>query len=219
MAGPAPALETMRQGTILYLNGTSSAGKSSLARAVQAASDDPYLHVGADTLFGAMSRRYHQTGQLHEIEERASESVRGTRWILDAEGRILDITFGDVSERMLRGLHAMTAALAREGNNIIVDAVWFAPWLARHAAETLAEFDTYLIGVRCAAEVAQAREEARGDRLMGLSALLAPRVHEVGRYDVEIDTGTVTPEQGAQRILAHLDSGEPPVAARAIRDG
>lgn len=35
-------------------------------------------------------------------------------------------------------------------------------------------------------------------------------------YDLEIDTGLVTPEQGAALILARLASGEPPVAARTI---
>lgn len=206
----------MRRGTILYLNGTSSAGKSSVARAIQAASTDPYLHLGIDTLFGAMSRRFHQYGPLREMEQRAPESARGTRWITDADGNILEITFGDVAERMLRGLHAMSAALAREGNNVIIDAVWFEPWIALHAAVTMADLDAYLIGVKCPKDMARQREVARGDRLKGLSDLLADKAHEVAVYDLEIDTGSRTPEQAALDVLAHLESGRPPFACREL---
>jgi chloramphenicol 3-O phosphotransferase len=42
-------------------------------------------------------------------------------------------------------------------------------------------------GVRCAPEVAAAREAARGDRVRG-AALKATIVHEGVRYDVEVDT-------------------------------
>lgn len=38
----------MRQGTIIWLNGTSSAGKSSIATAIQALAPTPYLHTGVD---------------------------------------------------------------------------------------------------------------------------------------------------------------------------
>ncbi|MGD9895281.1 MAG: hypothetical protein AB7R89_32795 [Dehalococcoidia bacterium] len=43
----------MTTGTIIVLNGTVSAGKSSIARAVQHVMAEPYIHLGADIL-GAM---------------------------------------------------------------------------------------------------------------------------------------------------------------------
>ena len=43
-------------------------------------------------------------------------------------------------------------------------------------------------GVRCAPEVAAAREAARGDRVKGMAASQAAIVHEGVRYDVEVDT-------------------------------
>ncbi|MEV1042213.1 hypothetical protein AB0J01_37190, partial [Streptomyces sp. NPDC050204] len=39
-----------RPGHVIFLNGTSSAGKTTLARAIQEESDEPYLYWGIDTL-------------------------------------------------------------------------------------------------------------------------------------------------------------------------
>ena len=45
-------------GSIILLNGTSSAGKSTLAKAVQDVMDAPYLHLGIDLFFDALPQRY-----------------------------------------------------------------------------------------------------------------------------------------------------------------
>ena len=47
----------MRPGHIILLNGTSSAGKSTLAKALQTLLSEPYLHVGIDTLVFALPKR------------------------------------------------------------------------------------------------------------------------------------------------------------------
>lgn len=39
---------TMTIGTIIFLNGTSCSGKTSIAKAVQTLLPEPYLHVGLD---------------------------------------------------------------------------------------------------------------------------------------------------------------------------
>jgi chloramphenicol 3-O-phosphotransferase len=44
-------------GKIVFLNDCSSAGKTSLAKAIQHLSEEPFLFVGIDTLFGAMPRK------------------------------------------------------------------------------------------------------------------------------------------------------------------
>ncbi|GAB2778123.1 hypothetical protein GCM10027199_61630 [Amycolatopsis magusensis] len=40
-----------RPGRVIFLNGTSSAGKTTLARAIQDESDTPFVYWGIDTLF------------------------------------------------------------------------------------------------------------------------------------------------------------------------
>ncbi|GAA3465139.1 hypothetical protein ACFFSW_23780 [Saccharothrix longispora] len=45
-----------RPGRVIFLNGTSSAGKTTLARAIQDTSATPFVHWGVDTLFAAVPR-------------------------------------------------------------------------------------------------------------------------------------------------------------------
>ena len=45
-------------GSVILLNGTSSAGKSTLATAVQDVMDAPYLSLGIDCFFEALPQRY-----------------------------------------------------------------------------------------------------------------------------------------------------------------
>ncbi|MCB1213750.1 MAG: chloramphenicol phosphotransferase, partial [Chlamydiia bacterium] len=47
----------MRHGKIIYLNGPSSVGKSSLAKDLQTALNEPYLHIGIDRLIGMMPEK------------------------------------------------------------------------------------------------------------------------------------------------------------------
>jgi chloramphenicol 3-O phosphotransferase len=37
---------------IIFLNGCSSAGKTSISKAIQELSDTPWLHIGIDTFIG-----------------------------------------------------------------------------------------------------------------------------------------------------------------------
>ncbi len=43
---------------IIFLNGTSSAGKTSIARAFQAQASKPYMHLAVDMFFQAVPIRF-----------------------------------------------------------------------------------------------------------------------------------------------------------------
>ena len=58
MTGQPPFPDTRRpmpdashRGRIILLNGTGSAGKTSIARALQALFEEPYLHLGMDCFY------------------------------------------------------------------------------------------------------------------------------------------------------------------------
>lgn len=200
-------------GTILYLNGTSSAGKSSLASALQEVLEEPYLALGIDTLFAALTRRYNGYGRAHELSPHAE---RGVRWLLDGEGRVTEIAFGDYGRRMVRGFHALVAALAMEGNNLIVDDVLFEAPMVAHCAATLAGHRAYLMRVRCPLEEVQRREQARGNRLPGLRRLLFERAELCSAYDFEVDTSQGSPAECAAKVKLYLEMQPIPAAFRRI---
>src|SRR5512143_2043142 len=86
----------MSASTVIFLNGVSSAGKSSIARALQASLNQPYLHVAIDSFEGMLPDRYAEDGEF--------------AWPV-------------IFPRMLAGMHRSFAALAEAGNNLIVDHV------------------------------------------------------------------------------------------------
>ena len=64
------------------------------------------------------------------------------------------------------------------------------------------------VGVRCAPDVASARESARGDRMIGMAAIQADAVHRGIAYDLVVDTSTTRPDALARVVRAHFCGGQ-----------
>lgn len=201
-------------GLVLYLNGPSSAGKGTLARALQRGFDAPLLHIGIDLLFQAMYDAGHSHyGRPHDFPPHAD---RGIRWLVGDDGRLEEISFGPDGLRLVYGFHSMVAALSREGNNVVVDDVFFEPAMLEHAACVLHELPAYLIGVHCDLDELERREVARGDRLLGTARLLHEGPHRlVSRYDVEVDT-TATSADDCARSIRQVTERTAPTAFSEI---
>jgi chloramphenicol 3-O phosphotransferase len=173
---------------IVLLNGVGSAGKSSIARALQTITAEPFLHVQMDAFLEMLP------GALQDHPDGfAFETVH-------EDGKpLVVIRSGPVGERALRGMRHAVAAMAGQGNNLIVDDVMRASERAEYAA-LLSAFAVFWVGVFAPLDVLEARERARGDRLIGLARWQYPRVHEGMTYDLEIDTSTATPMACARLI-------------------
>lgn len=175
---------------IVILNGASSAGKTSLARAVQNRAAQQFIHVQMDTFIDMLPPRLdnHVDGFVfHRIE--GVEPVQ-TR-----------VETGQIGRRLLYGMRGAVRALADAGNDVIVDDVWMAEGEQATYAELLIAHDVHYVGVHASLDVLVKREVSRGDRDIGLARWLLPIVHQNTRYDLELDTGAVTSEQAAQIIV------------------
>ena len=87
------------------LNGTSSSGKSTLAKALQARLDGPWLGVGIDTVVFALPKAYLDQPLLGRgLPVRAGRAGVG-----GARSGSRPASSGD---RLVQGLHGMVAALA-----------------------------------------------------------------------------------------------------------
>lgn len=60
-------------------------------------------------------------------------------------------------------------------------------------------------GVLARLDVLEAREAARGDRLIGLARWQFPRVHAGAAYDFTVDTSLVTAAEAARAIRDRFD--------------
>ena len=185
-------------GTLLILNGASSAGKSSLLKALQTALAAPFLDAGMDKFIFMLPGRY--------LNRPLWDDILGLAVSAGAHGR-----------QLFSGMHHAQAALARAGNNVVADHVLVEPeWVAECAA-LFADLPAYLIGVHCPLEVLVAREQARADRTLGQAAAQFPLVHRHGVYDLNVDTHAHTTAECAAQSVAYLASGAPPHAFRELR--
>lgn len=186
----------MHSGHIIVLNGTSSAGKSTLAKALQTLLPDPYLHVGIDTMVFALPKRYLNPPLWQEV-------FRYT-WPPDGSTDGLAIDAGPLGHQLISGLHHAVAALAQTGNNVIVDHVLIDPRWVQECAQVLGAMPTLFVGVYCPLEVVEQRERERQDRTLGQARAHIAKVHAHGVYDVTVDTSQATPAECAAQILAYV---------------
>jgi chloramphenicol 3-O phosphotransferase len=183
-------------GRIILVNGTSSSGKTTVVRSLQAALPDPWLEIGIDRFVFALPKRYLDQPLWSEV-------FRYVRRDGATDGPFR-IETGPLGERLVRGMHRTVAALAASDLDVIVDHVLLEPdWLA-DCRRLWAGFDVLFVGVRCPLAVIVVRERTRRDRTIGQAAAQFDVVHRAGGYDVEVDTSELTPEAAAERVLAAL---------------
>ncbi len=196
----------MQPGKIIFLNGSSSAGKTTLAVMLQQMLDEPYQHIALDQFRDGMPGKYRGLNSPPGSPGELGLNVVPT--LKDGQ-HITEIRFGSVGEKVLRGMRRAVAAFVREGNNVIVDDLLFKPEYLHDYAEAFAGLDAWLIGVRCSLDVVNQRESQRPGRFPGTATSHFHEVHQHGAgYDLEVDTSAATPRACALLIIERLR--EPP---------
>ncbi|CAA9264948.1 MAG: hypothetical protein AVDCRST_MAG41-2595 [uncultured Corynebacteriales bacterium] len=175
---------------IVLLNGTSSAGKTSLAKALQRRWPGPLLAIGIDTVVFALPGRWLDPPGWHEV------------FVYTGSGDGLRITPGPLGDRLAAGLHRSVAALAGEGFDVVVDHVLLSAGWVADAAAAWAGHPVLSVGVRCPLAEVVRREATRGDRTLGQARAQFVPVHAHAGYDLEVDTSTGDPDACADLVLA-----------------
>lgn len=174
---------------VVILNGVGSVGKSSTARALQAIAAQPFLHVAMDAFLDMLPQKL-----FGQPEGLVFETVQ------DQGKPCIVIRSGLIVARAMRGMRHAVAAMATQGNNLIVDEVIIDGTTEKEYRALLAPFDVRFVGLFAPIDVLEARERARGDRELGLARWQYDRVHRAISYDLEIDTTMVTPSVSARMI-------------------
>jgi chloramphenicol 3-O phosphotransferase len=180
-----------RRGRIVFLNGTSSSGKSSIAEQLLLMLDPPHFHMSVDAFNGMRAKQ--------------------KTWSLAPAG--LKAVLG----RTRAGFHRAVAGMAEAGNDVVVDHVLSERWRLLDCLAVLAGYEVVFVGVHCSAPELARRERARGDREVGQAAAQLRAVHGHGIYDVECDSTSASPRDCAIVIRNYLDSGQIPAAFDRLR--
>jgi chloramphenicol 3-O phosphotransferase len=184
------ATVSRQSGKIVVLNGIGSVGKSSIARALQAIASQPMLHVQMDAFLDMLPEAFQDHPDAFSYET------------IQEDGKpLVVIKGGPVGERLMRGMIHAVGAMAAEGNSLIVDEVMDGTKWQSYAG-VLSKFSLHVVGLFAALDVIEARERARGGRMIGLARWQYGRVHKGMKYDLEIDTTSATPQESAEQIKA-----------------
>ncbi|GMA16670.1 chloramphenicol phosphotransferase [Deinococcus metallilatus] len=163
-------------GKLILVNGASSAGKSTLCRAVRDKLDVPFLFFSLDFFL-------------------FTTDVLPKR-------RDPDGTFAWAAMRphVFEGFYRCLPALLSAGNNPVVELIVETREQMDRLLDLLAPFDVFFVGLHCPLPELERRERARGDRRVGDARRDFETVHTFGRYDLEIDA-TKPLDQNVEAII------------------
>lgn len=130
----------MATGRIILLNGTSSAGKTTLSHALRAQLAEPFCLYASDQLADAGFR---PSAAHHRHAGR---------------------------ERFFDGFHRSIPAFAAAGNDLIVEHIVETQSWADQLATLIGHLDVFWVGVHAPLAVLEQRERDRGNRSVGESA-------------------------------------------------
>ena len=169
--------------TVVVLNGTSSSGKTSVARAFQDLAPGLFLNFSIDSILSTLP-----PAALARIASGAD---------------ISDVDY----PRLARAFYACVGRLLELGHNLVIDNAITARYQAELLVSTLESHDVLMVGINCPPDVLTERERARGDRQEGLAARQGERIHFWLLYDLMIDTAGASPQQAASRVALALAAG------------
>ena len=188
----------MKFGKAIFLNGTSSAGKTSLAHALQEVLSEPYVHIALDQFRDGLPAKFRG---LNAPPGTMGHDGLNVVPVTSGEKPFTAIQFGDAGQKVLRGMRRAMAAMVRAGNNIIIDDILLEPEFLRDYVDVFSGLEVVFVGVRCPLKVINAREQARPGRFPGTAYGHFHACHAHSCYDIEVDTSLATPLECAQQVL------------------
>jgi chloramphenicol 3-O phosphotransferase len=184
---------------VVFINGASSAGKTSIGRALQDLTEEPFMLLGLDTCFAMVPPRWAggPEGPMRHLGF-AYETMPA-----DEGHPMIKITYGEVGLRMMTGFHRGATELVRAGNSIIIDEMLLDRRVRDDWLEVLTPWQPLLVGVFCTDDELARRETTRGNR-PGLARWSARQAHNGMRYDITIDTTHASADTAAAEIAKTL---------------
>ena len=172
---------------VIVLNGGSSSGKSAIIRCLMHVLPDTWISFGVDDLIDRLPP------SLIGSESGVTFGPQG------------EVTVGSGFTRLQHAWMVGISAMVGAGARVILDEVFLGGAASQERTRGYLEgLEVLWAGIRCAPDVAAAREIARGDRVTGMAVSQAEIVHQGVVYDVEVDTGRVESLECARAIAAHV---------------
>ncbi len=192
---------------VIILNGASSSGKSSLAKAMQhVGSEKKFLTLGLDTFIKMMP--YGMLGFGDLAKQGFSFEYEKTE-----PNPSIKIMAGGFAKKLLLGISKTSRVLAELGFNVIIDEVILEKDTMKNYISELAEQEVFFVKVTCDLKLLQEREVLRGNRSWGLAYYQYHNMHDADfLYDITIDTSSGSIFEAAQKIIDFTTNPTHPTA-------
>ena len=166
--------------TVIVLNGTSSSGKTTIARAFQEIAPSLFLNFSIDSI-------------LSTLPPSAIKRIATSTEIADLRVK-----------ELVKAFYACAGELLRLGHDLIIDHAITAGYHVELLRDATQGHRALLVGIDCPLDVLRERELARGDRRVGMAEQQARTIHTLLEYDLFIDSSATSPQDAAARIAAAL---------------
>ena len=190
---------------IIFLNGTSSSGKSSIAREIQRQSEIPFLLYSIDMLLLQQIDSKFLSIDADQPPEWKQEWFYYTK----QESGSGDVVIKPLDGKKAKQLHFdfidSIGHLAQKGYSIIIDEVLKSKAAFIHYTEVLRGVSPiYLVKVICEDNERKKREKERGDRWVGISDGFLSSYDFIPNYHIILDTTIISPSQNAANLLSFM---------------
>jgi len=197
---------------IIFFNGASSSGKTTIARAIQhLAPSSKFLIIGQDNFIKMMPygmlgfSQFAKEGFFFEYLNKSSLDPR------------IRIKTGDFGKQIIEAAAQTANVLANLGFNLIIDEVLLDPNYLNSYLKNLKNHTVYFIKVFCELKILREREILRGDRSWGLAD---DQFHNLHRpefiYDFTIDTSFLPSFEVAKALLSFIENNEQPQSFKTM---
>lgn len=194
---------------IIFLNGASSVGKSTIAREMMRQSDRPFLYFSIDHLVN-----FWIDEKFVAFENEPKEWFYHER-TLDEKGNLeVKIIDGPNAVQLHWDMIEAITVLIKKGYDFIIDEVlWDDTIFERYIPTLMAANRVYMVKVICDLVECERREKKRNDRFAGLARGLYNQVYkDFPYYDLIIDTTGVKPAKSAEEVLTYIEKHDYPTA-------
>ncbi|WP_150266114.1 chloramphenicol phosphotransferase CPT family protein [Paenibacillus tepidiphilus] len=180
----------MKRGLIVFLNGTSSSGKTSISMELINQKEIMFYHLSIDDFFG----------QYKDFIHNNFPDIDLTREVANVGKILLD--------PIISVYYATIKLFSEMGLNVIVDKVIDNDKRFNDYRNLLSDHPTLFVGVLCSKEELTRREQIRGDRQIGLANSQYDQVYSFNEYDLKVNTEELSPTECAEKILSFIKSGQ-----------
>ena len=165
---------------IYIFSGTSSSGKTTLAKALKERLDNSYINLSLDDHIKLILESYGDHYQ--KIFEN-------------------ELALSVIIPNLVLSFHDIIHAFLMNNQKVIIDHVLQENEWKEDLFGKISQYNVFCIGLYCSLKELEKREKERKDRKVGLAAYQLNRVHENMKYDIVLDTEGTNIEECINAIL------------------